>query len=117
MKRIIFLALFLIIITSKLYGETIYCSYEVENKSEDFLLERSGDKFNWTTFEKNKFTLKILDEDDKNLIIGNVFRYDEVPRYLTIWIEKNTKKVRGQVIDKPSNVPTNTFTEGTCRFF
>ena len=117
MKQIIFFALFLIIVTSKAYGETIFCSYEVGNKSEDFLLERSGDKFNWTTFENKKFTLKILDEDDKNLIIGNVFRYDEVPKYLTIWIEKNTNRVRGRVLDKPSNVATNSFTEGTCRFF
>ena len=113
----IFFILIFIIISSKTYGEIIYCSYEYENKKEEFLLERSGDIFNWTTEDNNKFTLKILDENDENLILGDVFRYDEVPKYLTIWIEKNTNKVRGRVLDKPSNVVDNSVTEGVCRFF
>ena len=113
----IFFALVLFFISSSTYGEIIYCSYSFSNDSEEFLLERSKDKFNWTTEEKKQFTLDILWEDFENLILGENFTYGELPRYLTIWIEKETKKFRGTVLDKPSNDAVLSVEEGTCKFF
>ena len=112
-----FFTLIFIFFSSNIYGEIIYCTYEFESKGEGFLLERSGDKFNWTTADNDKFTLDILWEDIDDLILGENFTYDEVPKYLTMWIEKETSKLRGMVLDKPSNDPSLLVQEGNCRFF
>ena len=113
----IFFTFIFLIFSPNIYGEIIYCTYEYDSKGEEFLLERSGDKFNWTTADNNKFTFDILWEDINDLILGENFTYNEVPRYLTMWIEKETSKLRGMVLDKPSNEPTLRVEEGNCRFF
>ena len=55
-----FFTLIFIFFSSNIYGEIIYCTYEFESKGEGFLLERSGDKFNWTTADNDKFTLEVV---------------------------------------------------------
>ena len=103
----ILLTFFVLFFSSTTFAERLNCSYIHNDEPRAFILERDseGEYFNWTTHANRKFTLDILHETEKELILGEMFNYGEAygDAFYTLYFDKKSNKYRSGNLPPPSN--------------
>ena len=102
------LTLFVLLFSSSVVAERLTCeySYAFEDDTQIAVFERVNNNFIWTTEGNRQFEILILYENDKNLVLGELFDYDNYDSgsaFFTFFYDKVSKKFRSATLPHPLN--------------
>ena len=118
MQKIFVILFFILLIISSrtVFASDYSCSYKWNEEAQVFTVIKKQGFYEWVTQNNLRFDLKVLSENNNQLILGEVFVYSKESgkAMYILFIDKIALKFRSGNIFEPNFPQASPYTTGDC---